>query len=237
MKKIIFGIMLLLSVSFCFAVDNNIDIGIGIHNMISPQTRNFPKEHKETGHENEIPTDLEPISSFAINLAYMVNIYEYFGFGLYVNILFPPEVKYTAEGTSTTIDSSEYEFPKYLSGDFTFGPAFKIYSNEIIDVSLTVGFHFYFFLGHRIPDPMNSNCHFYQLGLGTNVSCRYHFSPRVYAFATLQLSYDFYSGYSSGGTAGKDLGITTVGGTPANRIESDISAWIINPCIGIGFAH
>jgi hypothetical protein len=233
MKKTIIGILLFLSVSLCFADGSVFELGVGYHGMINPQTRTFPTGDGE--HPGKTPTDLGPISSFAINVAYAKYSENKIGFGIYLNFLMSQYYEFTPEGGETQIitkDVNKHTF--HFSMDALLGPVFILYNTETIDVSMAVGAHWYYYLGHWIPE-LSTNSTFHQIGLGANVSGAYHFTSAIYAYGRFQLAYDLYSWYSTGGTAGKKDIFGSYGGGGGNRISSGVSAWNISPCIGLGY--
>ena len=207
MKRIIIGLLLFLSVSLCFA-GGKFEVGLGYHGMIFNGNLTFEANQDYP----ELIMDINKnFPSFAINFAFIPYFTESFGFGFYGNFL---------------LSTKEGDFP--INGlDFLLGPAFMLYSNETISVSLTPGMHMSIML-------LDKTSLSKQIGLGGNVTGEYHFTPKVYAYARFQLSCDLYSWYSHGGTSSGNA-LVGYGGKKAQEGNGDISAWNINPCIGLGF--
>ena len=207
MKRIIIGLLLFLSVSLCFA-GGKFEAGLGYHGMIFNETLTF--EANQDYHELIMDIN-KTYSSFAIHFAFIPYIIKNFGFGFYGNFLLS-----TVEG----------DFP--INGlDCLIGPAFMFYNNEKTCVSFTPGMHMSIIL-------LDKTSLSKQIGIGGNVTGEYYFTPKVYAYARFQLSCDLYSSYSHGGTSSGNA-LVGYGGKKAQEGKGDISAWNINPCIGLGF--
>jgi len=225
MKKIIIMLLLFLSVLPCFAEGRagSFEIGVGYHGMIFDGTLTF--NQPEPGKEDITEDIKKTLSSFAINFALIPYFTKSFGFGFYVNILF--------------VSKEEAGIPVFpVAGvDFLMGPAFMLYNSEKTCVSFTPGMHMGYFAffedgSRQISKQIGSG----QIGLGANVTGEYHFTPKVYIYARFQLSYDLYSWFSRGGTSGTHNPITgNSGGSAAEDGKGNISAWNINPYIGLGF--
>jgi len=228
MKKIIIGLLLFLSVSLCFAkgvLDDNTEMGVGYHAMSHTATRNYTKENWDTNEKKEITGDItNTVSSFIVySYAYTSYSAQNIGLGFYVNILLPQATANTVQLESNT------PFP--IAVDFILGPAFRIYDSEITFVSLGTGIHGLIIGGIYDGD---RDVYSYQLGLGANITGALKFSPsilgftpKLYVYARLQLSYDFYSWemWDPPRDSDRRSGIR----------NSNISAWSINPTIGIGY--
>jgi hypothetical protein len=207
-KKIAVGCLLFYMGLFCFAKGqrDSFEIGIGYH-------------HSASGTEEENTT----IPSFAINFAGITFYTEKVGIGVYGNLIFPQEFRWTSQGQSTTVDKSAYDF--FFSMDFLFGPAFVLYKSETIYVPLSFGLSYSHFRTN-VADVFDSISH--DIGLGSTIAGEFHFNPSVYAYGRFQFSYGFYAWGTNQQHGSPPVSSST------NLIEWG-PKWAIEPCIGIGF--
>jgi hypothetical protein len=175
MKKIVIGVMLLLSVSLCFAKGQKdmYEIGIGYHSLTESQKINGV----------EVRTT---VPSFAINFAGISFFTETIGIGAYGNILSPQELRMTASGETITVNRSAYNSLSAL--DFLIGPVFMLYKNETFSLPLAAGLHWYFLSATTNTTSATS----FKLGLGANITGEYHFNPNFFAYARFHFLYDFF---------------------------------------------
>jgi hypothetical protein len=174
-KKIVIGVILLLSVSLCFAKGQTemFEIGIGYHGIT--ETQDVSGNDRKT----EIP-------SFGINLGVESYLTEIVGIGFYGNILFPQQYKMSAQGQSLTIEKSFYD--TFFSFDFLFGPVFMLYKSETIRLPVSAGVHAYYLMADSDSRPSDGMM---KVGAGTNITGEYHFNQTIYAYARFQLTFDF----------------------------------------------
>jgi len=225
MKKTIIAVLLFLTASLCFTYGQNVrvEVGLGYHGLLfdGKLTFNQPEPGKE-----DITEDIKKtLHSFAVNFAFVPYITESFGFGLYGNILF-----------TSKEEAAIPVFP--ISGfDCLLGPVFKLYNSEKTCISLTPGMHVSIFFLQRIGSNAETRKEMTstQFGLGANITGEYQLSPKVYGYARFQLSYDLYSQFFRGGKSGQsDIWGNSSGSDPETG-KGAISAWNINPSVGLGF--
>jgi len=226
MKKTIILVLLFLSVSPCFADGQSVrfEVGLGYQGLFFNGTLTF--NQPEPGSSDIIEDIKTTLHSFAINFAFIPYLTESFGFGFYGNILFTsPE-----EAVISVLPISGF--------DCLIGPTFMLYNSEAKYVSFTPGMHLaaFFFNDMGLSDETKKDMSSYQIGLGANVTGEYYFTPKVYGYARFQLSYDLYSQFSRGGKYSPNNPISgSGGGSGAQDGKGSISAWNINPSIGLGY--
>jgi hypothetical protein len=240
MKKILIVFLMLFTSSFCFAKgqSDNFEAGIGYHHINTRTTVFYDGSGEKRMYG---PIGMETfIPSFAINLSYITYYTENFGLGIYGNLSFPQNLEVKSVGERPEIpEGFDEEIPEMdgskgaFSMDFLLGPELKVYNSEKIDISLVAGLHWYLLFSspHYGSD---KDSYSNQIGIGTNVTAKYHFTPRIYAYGRFQFTYDLYATESNGGTAGSGtlFGPT---GKPGEKSEGKLSAWGLAPTIGIGF--
>lgn len=240
MKKIIIGFMMFLSVSFCFAIGQSFEVGVGYHRMSGGIRNLYTKNYNSANEREDIPVKYNTtIPSFAINLSSITYFTDNFGFGFYGNLLILRRLEMKAGGTTKMTDNLGFS----LSMDLLLGPAFMVYNSKRLSVSLAAGFHWNILLLSKLSqlEENDEGSATNQIGLGANVTAGFNFTKNFYVYGRFQLTYDLYvwesiGGSSGGGSLSTGSSSITVGGSgkEAKKYSGKISALGILPCIGLG---
>jgi len=210
MKKIFVVSLLLFLCTLCFARGkrDSLELGLGYATFIETS--------QVSGYE--VKTEMP---SFAINLSGISFFTDKIGLGAYGNIMFPQKITMSAAGSSSTIDRSAYDF--LMSLDMLVGPVFVLYQNEKFALPLAAGFHYF----HAWFVSSAGSVDGTKLGIGTNLTGEYHFTPNIYLLGRLQVTLDFYDT-----TETEIYGY----GTASTSTFGSTTTWGIDPTIGIGFS-
>jgi hypothetical protein len=155
--------------------------------------------------------------SFSLGFAGISSVSDFIALGCYDNLIFPQELKATAEGVTVTTNADQYK--SILGVDMLLGPVFTLYTQGKIKVPLAVGLHF-MMLSSSAEAAASIG---YGFGLGVNLGVEFSPIKRIYVFGRVQGTWDFF-------------GSTTVFTSQESVSDSGKLTMLgINPNIGIGF--
>jgi hypothetical protein len=210
MKKYIFVVVFVFLAVFAFSrgQKDSFELGIALPYFIENQTTSGI----------DVKTEM---STFAINYSGISYYTDKVGLGAYGNLIFPQKITISALGQSASVERSAYDFLMAL--DLLVGPSFMLYKNENFYLPLSAGIHF--FQIWSVANSLSSNGT--EIGLGANITGEYHFNNIVYLLARFQLTLDLYSWATVEQYVGYNKAKVSNSGS--------LTAWGINPTIGIGF--
>jgi hypothetical protein len=161
------------------------------------------------------------IAAGAVNFSGVTFYTDTIGLGAYMDIIFPQEMRSSAQGQSVTVDKSAYDF--LMAMDMLLGPVFMVYNNGILAIPAAVGFHYLQLWAAVGSISVNSS----EFGLGANITGECHITDSLYLLARFQLTLDIFSITD----LNQYIGYNKYTITHFNPVTT----WGLNPTFGIGF--
>jgi hypothetical protein len=193
MKKAVLVLLLVLTVSFCFARGqrHSLEFGVGYYHLLNTS---HTLTHLTMPPYTELDVETTTsIPSIALNISTVNFFTEKIGIGLYTTILIPLKITTTVKSQSTGYEPYEdtqsttkdgTDFDLFFGMDFLLGPTIMLYENDKFSLPLTVGFHFSGITAKK----SSSGLSFTNLDFGGNLTGEYHISNKLYAYARFQFS-------------------------------------------------